>query len=183
MGEFLRQLMETLLAWVPRLAHIRSTHGGVKFTGSRASAWGPGLHWWWPLTSTYAELPTVAQAHNLATQIVLGSGPQAVAASGVIVYRVDDVLKAVTSCEELDDIVSNVGLAAVFEVLATKKLPDLRAWAESGELTNRLTRKVRSRLRAYGLYVERCGLTDLAPAKPLYLMGEAAGATALPVPE
>jgi regulator of protease activity HflC (stomatin/prohibitin superfamily) len=179
--EWLANFIEILFIWVPRRFQIKTTHGAVKFVKAKAVALGPGCHWYWPWTSTYTEIATAEQTHNLPTQAIeLPGAKKPLAVSGVIVYSVRDVLAALSRSFEVDDTINDVGLAAVMEVVGAKKKTDLLKERQDGTLQKALTVVTRRRLKKYGIHVERCSLTDFTSCMPILNMGE--GGQAVPVP-
>jgi regulator of protease activity HflC (stomatin/prohibitin superfamily) len=182
MAEWIARILEVLFIWVPRRVQIKTTHGAVKFVRARAVEWRPGCHWYWPWTSTYIELATAEQTHNLPTQAIEVPGsnkPMAVA--GVIVYKITDVLAALSKSFEVSDTINDVGLTAIMEVVGSMKKGELLTARQDGDLTKALTTMTRRRLKRYGVYVERCSLTDCTTCLPILNMGEAG--TAVPIPE
>jgi regulator of protease activity HflC (stomatin/prohibitin superfamily) len=183
MAEWIARLLEVLFVWVPRRVQIKNTHGGVKFVRARAVAWAPGVHWYWPWTSSYIEIATAEQTHNLPTQAieVVGS-TKPMAVSGVIVYKITDVLAALSKSFEVSDTINDVGLTAIMEVVGSMKKGELLSARQDGSLTKSLTIMTRRRLKRYGVYVERCSLTDCTSCLPILNMGESAAAVPIPEP-
>lgn len=178
--EWFGKLIDMLFIWVPRRVQIKPTHGAVKFVREKAVEWKPGCHWYWPWTSTYIELAVAEQTHNLPTQSVMTSGNKPLAVSGVLVYKVTDVLAALSHAFEVDDTINDVGLSAVMEVMAGRKQTELMADLKSGKLTKDLTTMTRRRLKRYGIHVERCSLTDFTTCTAILTLGE--GGAVAPVP-
>lgn len=179
--EWLANFIEILFIWVPRRVQIKTTHGAVKFVRDKAFELKPGCHWYWPWTSTVTEIAIAEQTHNLPTQAIELSGcTKPLAVSGVIVYSVTDTLAALSKSFEVDDTINDVGLAAVMEVVGSKKKSDLLKERQGGDLTKALTTMTRRRLKRYGIHVERCSLTDFTTCMPILNMGE--GGQVVPVP-
>lgn len=187
MMDWFRTLIDILFIWCPRRIQIKTTHGAVKYVRDDAVELKPGCHWYWPWTSSYIEFPTALQTHNLPTQSVLishGVDDQAdvvpVAVSGVIVYRVVDILAALSHSFEVEDTINDVGLAAIMEVLVGQEQHDLMMRLKDGRLTGELTEMTGKRLAQYGIDVVRCSLTDFTTCTPILSLGE--GGVAAPVP-
>ena len=52
-------MFQTLLRFFPWLVIVPATSAGVAFVrGRRIKAWQPGLHWYWPLVTTYKIMMT-----------------------------------------------------------------------------------------------------------------------------
>ncbi len=179
--EWLANFIEILFIWVPRRFQIKTTHGAVKFVKDKAVALGPGCHWYWPWTSTYIEIATAEQTHNLPTQAIeIQGSKKPLAVSGVIVYSITDVLASLSKSYEVGDTINDVGLSALMEVIGAKKKAELLQERQNGKLVRSLTVMTRRRLKRYGVYVERCSLSDFTSCMPILNMGE--GGTVTPVP-
>lgn len=182
MLDWLAKLIDSALAVVPRVVKIKRTHGAVIFTGSRAKAWRPGLHLYWPIISEYLELPVVRQTNNLPTQVVLAAGSKPLAVSGVVVYEITDIMAALSQSFEVDDTINDIGLAAIMEVLAGEKLSELCEKLKDGRLSHELTLRARRRLRRYGVRVQAVSLTDFTTCTVVKHLGEGLVAP-LPAPQ
>ena len=54
------EIFQTLLRLLPWLVIVPATHAGVAFVhGHRVKKWEPGLHWYWPVVTTYRLMMTV----------------------------------------------------------------------------------------------------------------------------
>jgi regulator of protease activity HflC (stomatin/prohibitin superfamily) len=172
MLEWLSRLIDSFLSWIPRLVHVKRTHGAVIFTGANSKEWKPGLHLYWPLISEYIELPVVRQTHNAATQVVLTDEGQSLAVSAVIVYEISDVMAALSASYEVEDTIGDVSLTSVMEVIAGEPLKELAAKQKDGRLAHELTLKARKRLRPFGVKVQAASLTDFSTCQVVKHLGE-----------
>lgn len=179
MMDWLSKLCDILFVWCPRRFQVKATHGAVKFVRDKAVALGPGCHWYWPWTSTYIEIAVAEQTHNLPTQAIENNGAKPLAVSGVIVYKITDVLAALSYAYEVEDTINDVGLTAIMEVVGVRGRAKLKDDLKKGALTRELTKMTRRRLKRYGVHVERCSLTDFTSCLPILNLGEGG---AVPVP-
>ena len=148
--------MECFGRLIPRLLIVRSTHRGVAFVSGKAPRKiGPGLRWYWPVTTEVELLPVVRQTLNLHTQILLTADHRSVAMSAIVVYRINDILRAVAKTHDVADTIADVAQTAVVTTVANTKMENLT------ELD--LTNDVRSELRRFGVRVEKCAITDWSP--------------------
>jgi regulator of protease activity HflC (stomatin/prohibitin superfamily) len=114
LSEFIRFLAD----FFPHRAIVKTTHGAVKFVGGRrAVQLGPGLHWYWPFYTEFWEYPIARQALDLPTQTIVTSDERAIAAGGIIVYRVFDILALVARTYSPDQTVKDIALTAFHQVL------------------------------------------------------------------
>lgn len=172
MFELLASFLRASVAWLPRLDLVRKTHAAVKFSrGGATRLVPPGLYWYWPLTTEVEQIVTAERAWNLETQTIAPTTGQPIGVSAVLTCTVTDPLKALTRAYDLDEIIPNVGLAAVLESIVGASTKALRERLISGALTNDLSRVARKRLKPYGVQVTRLALTDFAPVRTLMHMG------------
>lgn len=171
MLDWVGKFIDVVFIWCPRRFHVKATHGVVKFVRAKAIECPPGCHWYWPWTSTIEEIATAEQTHNLPTQAIESNGAKPLAVSGVIVYRVIDVLVALSKSFEVDDTINDVGLTAIMEVVGSMTRDKLKKALKDGSLTKQLTTMTRRRLKKYGVYVERCSLTDFTSCMPILNLG------------
>ena len=172
MFSWLSQLFETFGSLFPHLRHVKATHRAVQFAGKRVKELAPGLHWWWPITTEILDLPVVRQTLNIATQVVTTRDGSPVAASGVVVYEISDIMAALGRCYDHEETIGDVALCAVVEVLQSYDLPALREALSSGDLERRLSKVSRKRLKSFGVRVVRCALTDFAPCQVFRVIGD-----------
>lgn len=156
---WLVELFDRLLSIIPRLILVKAYECGIKFKrGGRVIELEPGLHMHWPLFSEVTLYPTARTTMNLPMQALQTCvGPYVVSAA--VVYEMRDPVKAFTENYEIDDTISDLALVAVAEVVTTEETDDFST------LEKRLTTLTRRRLKPFGVHVERCSLTDLAPCR------------------
>ena len=59
------EIFQTLLRLLPWLVIVPATHGGVAFVhGNRVKEWKPGLHWYWPVVTSYKLMAVVRQTQG-----------------------------------------------------------------------------------------------------------------------
>jgi regulator of protease activity HflC (stomatin/prohibitin superfamily) len=156
---WLVELFDRLLSIIPRLILIRAYECGIKFKrGGRVVELKPGLHMHWPLFSEVSRYPTARTTMNLPMQTLQTCvGPYVVSAA--VVYEMKDPVKAYTENYDIDDTISDIALLAVAEVVSSEETDDLT------RIAKRLTHLTRRRLKTFGVRVERCSLTDMAPCR------------------
>lgn len=177
--EWLSEFFQFLGSLFPRLAIVRATHGAVKFVhGNKVKELKPGLHVYWPFLTDFLEIPTARTTYNFSEQVVMTVDEKSLAVSGVLVYQITDVVKALSKSYDVDDTIGDIGNTAIMETLSGKKLKDLMEAQRSGELTKELTKTCRSRLCQFGVKVISAALTDFSTCQVLKIMG-GAGAPAV----
>lgn len=175
-------IFEWLGKFFPRWAILDTTEGGVKFTGfmlpralrvkcggfdgeMRVTICGPGIHWYWPATTSWQTYPTARQADNLPTQMMVTSDGQVVAAGGMIVYSVEDLEKLLTTTHSAAKAVQDISLTAIHDVCGDLTWEELKMKQRKGTLNTALRNAVQKELKDYGVKVIKCMLTDLAPTR------------------
>jgi regulator of protease activity HflC (stomatin/prohibitin superfamily) len=153
-------------AFIPRWTIIRTTHGGCKFVrGSKVIALGPGLHFYWPVTTELLTYPTARQAADLRTQTLMTTDGKTLVVGGLIVYEIKDIEAILAHTWDPEQTVKDIALSAIHEVLVRMSWIDIRTASELGTLNLRLRKRVRSELAKYGVKVLKCTITDLAQTR------------------
>lgn len=155
-------LIEWFGQWIPHILIVRTTHGGVKFIrGHKVKEIKPGIHLYWPITTDVEIIPIVRQTFNLKSQRIATQDNKTISVSVVIIFMIDDVLKALTETWCYHDTVCDTAQAAVVEVLVKKSYDELVTNIDT-DIKNQLSITVRKRLKKFGVYVESAQLSDYA---------------------
>ena len=166
-GEFVRWLV----AWLPHVGICRATHGGVKFVrGKNVREIKPGLYVWWPITTEIETIPTARQTIDLSAQRLITKDGKVVLIDLVIVYVVEDVVKALVDTADVDDTAADVAREAATQIVTENEYERLRRLI-AAEVSTELTRKCRTALKPFGLYVEKVRAGDFAPTRVFSIDG------------
>jgi len=193
------------LAWLtPKIFSlnvVRKTHGGVKFTTpilwkhvfklNQWSLFAPflpsgsaivtpvtsGICLYNKLLSELEIYPTARQTTNLPYQALVTKDKYTLAVSAIVVYEVDDLVKAYGETWDIEDLIKDISLAKVRLLLTSMKYDDIIENQESIDLS--LTKNIKDELDNYGINVINSFFTDLAPSSNTLLMGSS-GANLLP---
>lgn len=172
--------METALGWLgtifralidcfPHAKLVRGTHGGVRFrNGGRYlemtasnGLFGTGLHVYWPLMTDVDVVPIKRQTVNLPPQYLTTTDGQTVGVSAIIIFEVADVVALLTESWDYNQVITDYGIAEVKSVIGSASAEEI---AEAGnQLDRKFTRRLRRRLRRFGVRVIRVTLSDFAP--------------------
>jgi len=148
--------------FIPRLVIVRATHAGVRFRRGRdAYPVPPGLHIYWPLCTEMEVIPVARQTHNLPSQALLTRDGKRVVAGGVVVYRITDIVAAISRNWDVSDTLNDISMLAITEVVTTHDLAHLLEHL-TDDVQQKLTHVTRKRLRQYGVQVYRAFLTDFS---------------------
>lgn len=161
--QHLGQVVNWLLSILPHYVVIRKTHGGLKFVGgSKLVELKPGIRWYWPIITQFECEPVTRQTFNLPNQVLETSDGVQVLVSGVVRYRISDVIKAFGNAWDFNEIMRDSSMAAVVTVVCSKTHLELRTSLADRSMIRDLTRQVRRELKPYGVSVQKAYLSDFA---------------------
>ncbi len=156
---WLVELFDRLLTIIPKIMLIRAYECGIKFgRAGKVTKLSPGLHIYWPLLAEVVQYPTARTTMNLPMQtLTTCGGPYVVSAA--LVYRMTNPVLAYAENYDIDDTISDIALLCTAEVVSSESTDDLAL------LEKKLTALARRKLKPFGVHVERCSLTDIAPCR------------------
>lgn len=186
MGEALAwigQIVEWVGKFIPRFTLLDSTAGAVKFEGFFLPPWlrkfkdpmrvtvlGPGLHWYWPATTSFQAYPTALQTDDLPSQTIETADGVTITVSGMITYRITDLGKLLPQTHSAYKLIQVLTLAAVHSTVCKLTKEQLSTEQRKGTLNTKLRNAVQKTLTDYGVDVEDCMLTDHAKSKVFRLI-------------
>lgn len=159
------------VAWVPRIGLCRKNHGGVKWSFGRAKEIKPGLYWWCPIWSEVDTMPGARTTARLSPQTLTTKDGRAISVRAIIVYTVDDYLKAMVDSWDVTDTINDVGLLAQVEIISQTDFDDVRSQMAT-EMKKQITSRCRSELRTFGIKVEKAFMYECAEATTIRLIGD-----------
>jgi len=164
------EIVRTLLRFIPWLVIVPATHAGVAFVhGHRVKEWPPGLHWYWPLVTTYKLMVTVRQTQKIHTKVVMTRDHETVFVGALVTYYVDDIVSAVA---KIADLASDVIERSQGQILAEVAMTDFNdIQADRVAFNERLTKCAADVLNGYGVCVLQVQLTEFAPCLALAVNG------------
>ena len=166
--------MEAALAWIGKLAEwvgsfiprwviLDTTEGAIKYVrGKRAVLCTPGIHWYWPATTTFVSYPTARQSDRLETQTMESKDGKAFIASGTLTYAIDDLMKLLPLTHSAMTTVIEIASTAMHDVLCAMDWNDLQDYQRRGTLKTQLKNVAQRELDEYGVRVIRFKLNSLA---------------------
>lgn len=165
------QLAEWFGRFIPRWEIVDTVHGAIKFVrGSRVVSLGPGIHWFWPLTTDFHVYPIARQAVDLRAQTFVTTDDRVVVVGGLIVYEIDDIEKILAHTYDPEETVRDITLSAIHDVCCRFSWEDLKGEQRRGTLDTKLRREAQRGLEGYGVRVLKTTLTDFAPCRVLKLI-------------
>lgn len=166
------------VAWVPRLIHVQANQGAVKFVAARTVELKPGIHFYWPVTTSVSKTQVARCILELDTQPIVTADGITVAAGGIVSYRVTDVHRYLVDNYDADTNLGEAAEVALRRAVVAKKFDELQK--NRAEIDHKLTDEVQKLMTDFGVEVLFARLAALAPANVLFVVG--AGAIASPAP-
>jgi regulator of protease activity HflC (stomatin/prohibitin superfamily) len=167
------EIFQTLLKLLPWLVIVPATHAGVAFVrGYRVKEWKPGLHWYWPLVTTYKLMTTVRQTQRIQSKVVMTKDMRTVTVGALVTYEVDDVVSAVAKIADLPSDIMERSQGAILAQVSEKTLEEIQT--DRLGFNAGLTDKIGTTLNGYGVLVLQAQLTEFAPCKAFAINGHAA---------
>lgn len=167
------EIFQTLLKLLPWLVIVPATHGGVAFVhGSRIKEWKPGLHWYWPVATTYKLLATVRQTQRIQSKVVMTKDMKTVTVGALVTYTVDNVVAAIAHIADLPSDIMERSQGAILAEVSERTLAEIQS--DRLAFNAGLTERVAGVLNGYGVYILQAQLTEFAPCKALAINGHAA---------
>ena len=166
------EIFQTLLRLLPWLVIVPATHGGVAFVhGRRIKEWKPGLHWYWPVVTTYKLIATVRQTQMIKSKTVMTKDLQTVIVGALVTYIIDDVVAALAKIADLPSDIMERSLEAILTEVSKRTLEEIQA--DRVAFNQGLTEAVSRALNGYGMFVLQAQLTEFAPCRAFAINGHA----------
>lgn len=152
--------------WIPRWIIMPVTHGGVKYVrGARVVTMGPGVHFYWPATTTIDNYPTATQTDNLPSQTIETEDDVSITVGGMVTYSVHDVAALLSQTHSGQKRIQAMTLAAIHRECCRMTWADLKREQRKGTLDTKLRNAAQKHLGDFGVTIEACQLTDLAKTR------------------
>jgi regulator of protease activity HflC (stomatin/prohibitin superfamily) len=109
---WLGEIFQTLLRVIPWLVIVPATHRGVAFVrGFKVKEWAPGLHWYWPVVTTYKLLIVVRQTVRIQSKVIMTRDLKTVTVGSLVTYHINDVIAAGVHIADLpSDVLNGYGV-------------------------------------------------------------------------
>jgi len=171
--DWLNGIMTWLGSWIPRVQIIRYSEAGIRYRhGKDISIINPGIIVYWPIFTEIEFINVKRQVLNLRTQLLTTVDKQTVVASGLVVYRINDVQVYLVENHDADAGIHEVTTAIIRRVLIDKSFDEIQTERSADKLDKHLTSDARKVLKSFGISVEAVRLTDFAKAFALSHAGD-----------
>lgn len=167
------EIFQTLLKLLPWLVIVPVTHGGVAFVrGHRVKEWKPGLHWYWPLVTTYKLMMVVRQTQRIQSKVVMTKDMKTVTVGALVTYVVDDVVSALAKIADLPSDIMERSQGAILAEVSENTMEQIQS--DRVRFNRALTERVGRTLNGYGVQIMQAQLTEFAPCRAIAINGHAA---------
>lgn len=163
--EWFTQLLQTFATIFPRLVHIKSTDKGVCFKREKVFKLEPGIHWYWPLWSEVFIQPVVRQTRQLPAQTLTTKDGISVTISVTIRFEINDVIAAYGNTFDFLDTIQDVAQGEVTNIVRSTVYQDF--FNENLDIL--LSRKIRGRLKPFGVALKKAFIAEFSPCYPIRL--------------
>jgi regulator of protease activity HflC (stomatin/prohibitin superfamily) len=163
-------IMEAILDLLPRRVIVDTREGMIKFRrGKKIINCGPGIWWYWPFLTVIEKRIVALQPAHLPDQTLTTSDGQICKVGAVFTFRITDLVKAITTNAEIDEIAVNEAMAAVQDIVSSHNYDYIRA--NRKEIKRLLNKKISESLFEYGIEIHSAALTDFCRTWSINLSG------------
>jgi regulator of protease activity HflC (stomatin/prohibitin superfamily) len=158
---FIGDLVQWFGRLIPRILIIKATHAGVAFVrGSNVVKLDTGLHIYWPFWTDVETYPVARQTLNLPMQTLITSEKDEIIVGGIVVYEINDIVKALGQTWDLDDTIRDISMACIKTVIVTHKVDDILA--NYKQIDVHLVEELQESLSQFGITVINAYLSDFS---------------------
>lgn len=174
---WLGQIIETALSFFPQLMIVRNTHEAVKWKvfGRVVAVSGGRRTWYWPLVTDIDTIVVARQTSDLPTQVLMTKDRESVVVGAMVVFWINDVVKAIGEKNwDVESVVLDITKAVVVEEVMGRTLDELltsQAEGRQGDFCKQLTANCRKQLAPFGVHVHRATLTDFSKCRVHKILG------------
>ena len=173
---WLGEIFQTLLKVIPWLVIVPATHRGVAFVrGYRVKEWAPGLHWYWPVVTTYKLMIVVRQTVRIQSKVIMTKDLKTVTVGSLVTYHINDVIAAAVTIADLPSDVIERSQAAILVAVSKHTIESIQT--DRLGFNKELTDRVAEVLNGYGVEVQQAQLTEFAPCTALAINSNSAVGT------
>lgn len=175
------ELVRNLASWIPRPELIDVTRGAVIFTRARQpKVVGPGLVWHVPAVQRLEHYSTLADAYEFRPCTLTTKDGVCVALGFALVWSIEDILLACTTCDDFHRIIKEMGESILPELVIghtwDELLASLGPEAVGWSFNRKLKSAAGSLLKTYGMRVHSARVNNVARCRVLRVIGnDAAG--------
>ncbi len=167
------EIFQTLLRFIPWLVIVPTTHAGVAFSrGRNIKVWNAGLHWFWPIVTTYKTIAIVRQTQLIQSKVVMTKDLKSVIVGALVTYYIDDVVAALTYIADLPSDVMERSQGAIYDAISKYTMEEVQS--DRPGFKGILTERCGEALNGYGVSILQVQLTEFAPTRPIAISAHGA---------
>lgn len=165
---WLTQLLDRLLCWIPRIWLVSPDEGGIRATlGNRVSSTPPGWYIYWPLIQEMTKITITPQVVDLRAQSVLTGDGVDMCCGGGIMYRISNSANAILKVQDYDKSLQTLALGIISRYIGkVESLEELKI----SQIETAVLDGIKKDARGWGLEIMRVYVTDLGTAKNVRLL-------------
>ena len=173
--QFLNDFFTWAVTYFPNLDLMQANFGGVRFLpGGKVKEIKPGLYIYWPLTTAVQEIQVKRQSIEVQQELTTKDG-HTVMVKTVIVFSVDDVMKALVETVDFDDTTEEMGQKGTVAAIMSRDFDQIIVdMVASNDIRNEVAQGARSALRPFGVKVEDAFISSFGKTKIFSHAGEGA---------
>lgn len=164
------ELVAWLVAWLPHLVLVRKTERAIKFIRGRTVEIGPGLHFYWPITTEVEVHPVVRQVLPLGVQTLTTEDGATVIVDGVLAFTISDLTLFKVENWEAEDSVSDLSQAGIRKAIVGRTFEQIQK--ARADVDNLLSKEAQKLLQPLGVSVEYLRIVSFARATVLNLVSD-----------
>lgn len=171
--QWLKVLIDMIIAWIPRIQLINPDESGVRITGGkRYRAKGPGWYIWWPLIQECKKITITPQVVDLREQSLTTLDGEKRAISGAVEYDIRDAVKAILKVQDYDKNLPTLCLGKITDYVEAHPASECRA----SLIKTELKKEIREHVNKWGIRILNIFITDNVAADTKRIMLHAATA-------
>lgn len=167
------EIFQTLLKVLPWLVIVPATSRGVAFVrGWKVKEWAPGLHWYWPVATTYKLMMVVRQTQRIQSKVIMTKDLKTVTVGALVTYEIDDIVSAVAKIADLASDIMERSQGAILAEVSERTLIEIQS--DRVAFNRALTERVGRALNGYGVQILQAQLTEFAPCRAIAINSHSA---------
>jgi regulator of protease activity HflC (stomatin/prohibitin superfamily) len=141
---------------------------GVAFVrGHHVKEWKPGLHWYWPIATTYKTIAVVRQTQLIQSKVVMTKDMKTVIAGALVTYYINNVVAALAHIADLASDVMERTQGAIYDEISRHTMEEIQG--NRAAFRETLTARAAEALNGYGVQILQVQLTEFAPTRAIAL--------------
>lgn len=127
-----------------------------------------GIWWKIPFADEVTEHFIAVTTISLPAQSISTSDDKSVVVEAVVKYNVDDIKKYVLDIYDATDAIKDIAQSAIKRAIMPRTWEELKTY----DIDNEITKKIRSEVKKYGIYIHEVTLTSFDKIRSYRLINE-----------